>query len=224
MQSVSPERMREIDRRCIDGVGIPGVVLMNNAGAAVFHQVERGPVAVVCGKGNNGGDGYVVARLALAAGFETTVILLANPEEIGGDAGVFLRAYRRMGGTLLLAQTPDEVREVLEQVNALTWIDARLGTGARGPVREPYATAIQHWPQAHTIAVDVPSGLDAGTGQPGAPCLRADLTVTLHAAKQGFANPEAAPYLGTLLVVDIGIPPICGDDAAWAALGLEPKS
>ena len=221
MDTLSTARMREIDRRCIRGLGIPGAVLMNNAGAAVFRELTEGSVAVVCGKGNNGGDGFVVARLALAAGLETTLMLLAKPEEIQGDAAIFLRAYQRMQGRVMVADTPADVAEAMEQVRAAVWVDAILGTGARGAVREPFATAIRQWPEAYTVAVDVPSGLDADSGVPGTLCICAQVTVTLHAAKQGFSASSAAPYLGRLVVADIGIPPVCGDDRAWAELGLD---
>ncbi len=100
MKTVTVAQMREADRRCIEEIGIPGAVLMNNAGEAIFNEITDGPVGVVCGKGNNGGDGFVVARLALAAGLETHVVLIADPETLTGDAAMFMRAYVRLGGWL----------------------------------------------------------------------------------------------------------------------------
>ena len=103
MQVLTAAQMREADRRCIEELGIPGAVLMNNAGAAVFSEINRGPVGIVCGKGNNGGDGFVAARLALLAGLDTRVVLVARPEEISGDAATFMQVYRNLGGPLVTA-------------------------------------------------------------------------------------------------------------------------
>lgn len=219
MEAVSAERMREIDRRCIEGLGIPAAVLMNNAGAAVFKEVKQGPVLVVCGKGNNGGDGFVVARLALCAGLDTAVLLLAPPEEITGDAAIFLRAYQRLGGKWTVGTSSDQLRGALKRLPPPeTVVDAMLGTGAKGAVREPVRTAIRNWPQVYTVAVDMPSGLDADSGIAGVDCVHAHVTVTLHLPKIGFKNPAAAPFLGRLVVADIGIPAVCSDDDAWAHL------
>ncbi|MBI2432638.1 MAG: NAD(P)H-hydrate epimerase [Candidatus Hydrogenedentes bacterium] len=216
MKTITAERMREIDRRCIQGLGLPGAVLMNNAGAAVFQEVREGPVGVVCGKGNNGGDGYVVARLALAAGHETQVVLLAEPSEITGDAAIFLGVYRKMGGAVTVAVTPEAARAAVAALaSCRVLVDALLGTGAKGSVCEPMRAAIAAWPAVFTVAVDVPSGLNADTGVPDEVCIRADVTVTLHAAKPGFLASRAAPYLGRLVVADIGIPGVCEEDSRW---------
>lgn len=209
----SPERtytsaeMREIDRHWIEEIGIPGAVLMNNAGAAIFREVDRGPVGIVCGKGNNGGDGFVVARLAMIAGFETRVVLLADPSEVRGDARVFLDVFQRLGGEIRYAVDAAAASEAVTSLHdCQLLVDAILGTGTQGAVREPMRSAIAAWPPVRTIAVDLPSGLDADTGVPGACCIRADITVTLHARKRGFETPAAAACLGRVIVADIGIP------------------
>ncbi len=110
---LSAAQMREADRRCIEDIGIPGAVLMNNAGAEVFKFVDQGPVGVVCGKGNNGGDGYVVARMALLAGLETRLVLIAEPDTITGDAAIFLHAYLNLGGVLEVATDEDSARNAV---------------------------------------------------------------------------------------------------------------
>ena len=247
MRYLTAKQMREADRRCIDEIGIPGAVLMNNAGAAVFREIDRGPVGLVCGKGNNGGDGYVVARLALLAGFETRVVLLCSPEEVRGDALVFLNAYRRLGGQFF-APSLDNVAEAVGALADCAYlVDAILGTGVSGEVRGPARTAIEAWPDPSalrhaqgeriasaarpepfalsvskggpiTIAVDLPSGLDADTGQICGACIKAHTTVTFQFPKKGFEDPAARPYIGRLVVADIGIPEVCADDAAWAEL------
>ncbi len=220
MKTLTAARMREADRRCIEEIGIPGAVLMNNAGTAVFHEVDGGPVGIVCGKGNNGGDGYVVGRLALLAGYETRLVLLADPETIVGDAGIFLRAYRNLGGAVTVARTEAEAAAAVAALSDChVLVDAVLGTGVKGEVRGPIRAAIEAWPEVRTVAVDLPSGLDADRGTPCGCCVRAEVTVTFQYAKQGFLAPEAAPWLGRLVVADIGIPAICADDEAWARRG-----
>ena len=219
MKTLTTAQMREADRRCIEEIGIPGVVLMHNAGAAVFREVRRGSVGVVCGKGNNGGDGFVVARLALVAGLDTQVVLVARPEEISGDAAVFLWAYRNLGGRIVEANTEnDAAGAVAALAGRETLVDAVLGTGVKGEVRGAQRAAIEAWPHGYTVAVDLPSGLNADTGTPCGCCIRADVTVTFQFAKRGLVTPAAKPYVGRLVVADIGIPPVCADDAAWARL------
>lgn len=219
LKSLTVAQMREADRRCIEEIGIPGVVLMHNAGAAVFREVEQGPVGVVCGKGNNGGDGFVVAGLALVAGLDTQVVLAARPEEITGDAAVFLWAYRNLGGTILEASTENDAAHAVASLSeCATLVDAVLGTGVKGEVRGAQRAAIESWPQRRTVAVDLPSGLNADTGEPSGCCIRADVTVTFQFPKRGLLARAAKPYVGRLVVADIGIPPVCADDAAWARL------
>ncbi len=210
LKYLSVAQMREADRRCIEEIGIPGAVLMNNAGAAVFRQISRGPVGVVCGKGNNGGDGYVVARLALLAGMGTRVVVLAERNAIGGDALTFLRAYERLGGQVDFDCEQNAVtRAVAALGGSAVLVDAILGTGISGEVRGVARAAIDAWPDGHTIAVDVPSGMDSDTGEPCGACIRADCTVTFQYPKLGFLNPAAQAWLGDLVIADIGIPAVC---------------
>ncbi len=202
--------MREADRRCIEEIGIPGAVLMNNAGAAVFREIERGPVGVVCGKGNNGGDGFVVARLALLAGMKTRVVLVGDPEKIAGDAATFLRVYQNLGGTIHVAQSEVEAANAVRALSDYAvLVDALLGTGTQGEVRGPIRAAIETWPKVRTIAVDLPSGMNADTGEVCGVCVRADVTVTFQWPKCGFLNSHAKAFLGKLVVADIGIPTAC---------------
>lgn len=218
MRHLTAAEMREADRRCIEDIGIPGVVLMNNAGMAVFREVKAGPVGVVCGKGNNGGDGYVVARLALLAGFDTRVVLLADPLQITGDAAVFLRAYQNLGGEILVARNESEaVAAMVGLADCAVLVDALLGTGVQGEVRGAIRAAIEAWPKVWTLAVDLPSGLNADTGETCGISVRADVTVTFQFPKRGFENPAARPCLGRLVVADIGIPSVCAQDEAWRA-------
>lgn len=212
MRYLTAEEMREADRRCIHDIGIPGAVLMNNAGTAVFREVDKGPVGIVCGKGNNGGDGFVVARLAMLAGLETRVVLLADPESITGDAAIFMRVYERLGGDISVATTElHAANEVTALRHCAVIVDALLGTGVQGEVRGVFRTAIEAWPTIRTIAVDLPSGMNADTGGIGGACVRADVTVTFQFPKRGFLNPAAAEYTGRIVVADIGIPAVCAE-------------
>lgn len=219
MLSLSVAQMREADRRCIEELGIPGAVLMENAGAAVFRELRPGPVGVVCGKGNNGGDGFVVARRALAEGRPVSVVLLADPDEVKGDAALHLRVFRRLGGEIVIARNEPALSAAYTSLaHCETLVDAILGTGVRGDVRGLLRTAIETLPLAYTVAVDVPSGMNADTGEPCGVCVCADVTVTFQFSKQGFNVPGAGEYLGRLVVADIGIPPVCADDEAWRRL------
>lgn len=219
MKALTVEQMREADRRCIEEIGIPSVILMNTAGTRVFEHVNRGPVGIVCGKGNNGGDGLVVARLALLAGYDPRVILVGDLDKLNNDPAIFYQAYRNLGGKAVAVQ--DEAAAA-KHAGALgdcaVLVDALLGTGVKGEVTGPLRAAIDAWPEVYTVAVDVPSGLDANTGAVCGNCVRADITVTFQYAKQGLVMPEAKRYVGRLVVADIGIPKVCADDEAWKQL------
>jgi NAD(P)H-hydrate epimerase len=219
MKTLTVEQMREADRRCIEELGIPSAVLMNNAGAAVFSEIHHGPVGVVCGKGNNGGDGFVVARLALLAGYATDVVVVAERDALEGDPAVFLGAYERLGGAVRFTPGADQAVAAVRQLGrGAVIVDALLGTGISGEVRGVYRPVIDAWPQTRTLAVDVPSGLNADTGEPCGTAVPAEVTVTFQFAKHGLVQDIAKPYVGRLVVADIGIPDVCGDDDAWRQL------
>ena len=214
MRSLTAAEMREADRRCIEEIGIPSAVLMYNAGKAVFAEIKNGPVGVVCGKGNNGGDGFVVALLALLAGHEVRVVLLAPVDELKGDPAIFHAAFTRLGGKVNAVSGEKALCEALNALrDCAILVDAVLGTGIHGEVRGGQRVAIDHWPDCPTIAVDVPSGLDADTGEPCGAAVRARTTVTFQFPKRGFDNPAAHDYLGRLVVADIGIPEACAPAA-----------
>ncbi|MEO1498205.1 MAG: NAD(P)H-hydrate epimerase [Planctomycetota bacterium] len=209
-------QVRDFDRHAIETLGFPGIVLMENAGRGCVDVMERigvhGSVVVVCGKGNNAGDGFVIARQLIVRGHECRVVLAAPPSELRGDA--------RLAFDLLVPCRPPIFDEaginpalVLQELDALAqrpaWIvDALLGNGAQGAPRPPYDTFID-WMNAESaqrLAVDLPSGLDCDTGEPSRPILRADHTCTFVGPKAGFANPAAANFLGRVHVIDIGVP------------------
>ncbi len=212
------QQSRDLDRRAIEELGMTGLVLMENAGRGCVDLLERlgvrGPVVVVCGKGNNAGDGFVIARHLAIRGHACPTILLFPPGELGGDAAANFAILQKCGAAVvdLSGADPQELPSRLdaEAAGAEWLVDALLGTGARGEPRAPLDGAID-WingrtAQTRALAVDVPSGLDCDTGQPAQHTVRADHTCTFGAIKIGFTKPAAGPYTGTVHVCDIGIP------------------
>ncbi len=199
------ERMRAIDRWAIDVRGVPSLDLMERAGAGVARTVERlapdGPVVVVCGAGNNGGDGFVLARLLRDAGREVTVLLAGSPAKVTGDARANLE---RLAGEppLELAQG----REALGGAGIV--VDALLGTGFAGEPHGTVGEAIEAIAScsAPVVSVDVPSGVDASTGVLAGAAVRATATVTFHAGKPGLWIHPGKAHAGEVEVLDIGIP------------------
>ncbi len=223
MKSLTAAQMREADRRCIEDLGIPGVALMNSAGECIFtvveNEIEDGTVGIVCGKGNNGGDGFVVARLLYAAGHDVRVVAVAEEGKIKGDAAVFLKVFQRLGGIVDFVNTESEAADAMEGLDYCTvMVDALLGTGIQGEVKGPVRAAIDAWPDLFTVSVDLPSGMDADTGEVCGNCIRADITVTFQFLKRAFDNEFAKEYTGDVMVADIGIPDVCADDKAWKEL------
>ncbi len=209
---LSREQSRALDRKVIDEIGVPGVVLMENAGRGTAELLlrlgARGPVVVCCGKGNNGGDGFVIARWLDNAGVAVRVLLFARPEELTGDAAVMHRILARSGPPVEARLDVDEAALRDELASAEWVVDALFGSGLQGPVRPPFDRIIEaiNASGARVLAVDIPSGLDADTGEPLGPTIRATHTATIAAAKKGFARPEAAAWLGKVHVIDMGAP------------------
>jgi NAD(P)H-hydrate epimerase len=208
MKLLTIAESREVDRWAIEKLGLPSIVLMENAGRGVVDVLLRceplpSRVLILCGKGNNGGDGFVIARHLAIRGVDCRVVLLVDPSDLQGDALANFHVLQCLGFEI------ESLAALNSSGSHCDWIiDAMLGTGAVGEPREPYRTAIQ-WlnaQAAHVLAVDVPSGLDCDTGEPSEFTVRADVTCTFHAPKVGFLNPHAQEYLGELHVVSIGIP------------------
>ena len=200
------ETMRGVDRWAIEQQGISGLALMERAGAGVASAVDvhasDGPVAVLCGKGNNGGDGLVVARLLRESGRQVTVVCAAPPEDFQGDAAANLA---RLPGPAPVSLS--DGREAIARASVI--VDALLGTGfagePHGPVAEAMA-AVNAAPGA-VLAVDVPSGVDASTGVVSGEAVRATVTVTFHAAKPGLWIMPGKAHAGEVHTIDIGVPP-----------------
>ena len=215
LRPMSREEVRGLDARAA-AIGLPTVVLMENAGrgAAVWLR-ERlaGPsarVAIVCGPGNNGGDGAVAARHLDAWGYAVRVVWLAAPERLRGDAATQWRIFDAAGiHQESWTDEPLDPARLDGLFAAADWVvDALLGTGLTRPVEGPLRVAIEALNRAGkpVLALDLPSGLDADTGQPLGAAVRATATLTFAAAKQGFSAPGASAYTGDVSVVDIGLP------------------
>jgi NAD(P)H-hydrate epimerase len=217
MVLVTAEEMREMDRRTIESFGIPGRVLMENAGRGateflmeLFPNIGRTRVGVLAGRGNNGGDGYVMARCLSQRGVGVTVFLLGESSRVSGDAAANLALLSPMGIPVFElpdASAFDAARDRLRRIDL--WIDAILGTGLRSDVRGYLKEVINfvNSLKKPVFAVDIPSGLNSDTGRPCGACIRATATATFAFAKTGHYQHPGAHLCGELRVVDIGIPP-----------------
>ncbi len=214
MLRLTRKQVREVDRIAIEAYGLPGIVLMENAarGAAEVIQALRDDedaphrAVLFCGKGNNGGDGFAIARHLGNAGWAVRIILCCEPHEIAGDALINFRIIQHMG---LPIRPLAELNESDDLQSGTIAVDAVFGTGFRPPGRfdlRPIDYACGN--QATTVvAIDLPSGMDADTGEViDENAIRADHTVTFVAEKTGFVSPTAKRYLGRIHVVDIGAP------------------
>lgn len=211
MRPISREEARDYDLRCEREWGIPGLILMENAAIGIAREIlasslPPGPAAIVCGPGNNGGDGFAVARHLALRGVETRLHLLV-PEDAyreGSPAAIQLRIARSMRIPRLSG---------LSFEGAALVVDAIFGTGLAREVREPYRGAIRAINESGrpVVAVDLPSGLDANSGRPLGLAVRATLTVTMVAPKLGFYLADGPAHVGEVRVVGIGAPAPGGD-------------
>ncbi|MSP60647.1 MAG: NAD(P)H-hydrate dehydratase [Myxococcales bacterium] len=217
MKVVTAAEMRALDRQAIETIGVPGVVLMESAGRAVADLVAGlvqplagARVVVVAGSGNNGGDGFVVARHLKNRGAEVAVVLVAAPGKVEGDARVHLEAARRSGVPIHDGLAGPEFAAAAALVDgAELVVDALLGTGATRPVEGHLAVVVARINASRglRVAIDLPSGLDADRGHPLGICVAAHHTVTFAFPKLGLVTSPGFLHAGALHVADIGIPP-----------------
>jgi NAD(P)H-hydrate epimerase len=207
MKLYTATAMREVDRIAIEEMGVPSLSLMENAAQAVAGALARtvpeklaGRVVILCGKGNNGGDGMAVARLLAGMGYSPTAWLAVPPEVLSGDARV---QFDSLGPAMVswrsAAESPDELKDALSTADLV--VDALLGTGLGGPVRAPYlelVRAVNESP-AFVAAVDIPSGMAGDSLQPIGEAVRANLTLTLALPKPCLYIREGAAFAGTAI-------------------------
>jgi len=208
MKILTPEQIREVDRLSTEKYGIPSLILMENAGMRVaevledrFENLEELTIAILCGKGNNGGDGFVIARQLIQRGCFPFVFLFATDEEVAGDAKTNLNILKALGfPPTIVTSEHDWNEEKLELLDADVVVDALLGTGARRPVEGLYRSVIdsfkEDFPSAEIVAVDVPS-----------PGVRADVTVTFSALKPSLVFHPDSEDAGDVILAEIGNPP-----------------
>jgi hydroxyethylthiazole kinase-like uncharacterized protein yjeF len=244
MRALTASQMREVDRLTTERYGVPGLQLMENAGAAIaeylwtsYADLHAANVVILCGKGNNGGDGFVVARRLRERGVTPHVILFADPSSVSGDAAANVKSWQQQMGSLRVVTDPiqwENVRAVVADADLV--VDALLGTGLRGPVEGLLAQAIEDVNaaaaqlraragsrQLHVVAVDMPSGLPSDGEDYGGPVICAEATVTLTAPKVGQLVSRRADCVGRLVVREIGTPPaLLEEDASLTLHWLEP--
>lgn len=218
MRLVTPKQMNEIDKRSIERVGIPGVVLMENAAIGVVQEVLKllgttaGKKAVIfAGKGNNGGDAFAVARRLYNLGVEVSVYIAAHKGEISGDAAINLKIIENMGieaSEVLESGVLKRISKELFTANVI--IDGLLGTGLKGGAEGLIGEIINlaNGSGCKIVSIDIPSGVNGETGKVEGACIKADVTVTFGLPKTGSVVHPGCEYTGRLVIADIGIPEI----------------
>ena len=218
---LSPDQVRRVDELAIERYHIPSLILMENAGRNAAEVIRcvyggSGSALILCGAGNNGGDGLVIARHLHNAGWSVRLMVPGQPHTMTEDARANLRIIEAMAKHHVAPtcqRIPVEVQAIRNLVESIGHdeivVDALLGTGFRGRVRSPMAeliTAVNAASKRAVVAVDVPSGLDCEIGAASNATIQADLTITFVARKSGFSTETALPFLGRVEVVDIGAP------------------
>jgi len=215
MKLATPDQMKEIDEIAISGYKIPGIILMENAALNVvkialemLKEKDAGKIAVIAGKGNNGGDAFAAAR-HLMRNFSTEIISLADRDSVSGDAGTFLDILENLGADIKYCTGPDSVSEIRNIINSSDLIiDGIFGTGIRGDIRGFYADVISAINESgkRILSVDIPSGINGETGQVCNAAVKAEKTVTFSLPKPGLYQYPGREYAGDIIIADIGIP------------------
>ena len=206
---LSREQVQRVDALAIQRYHLPGIVLMENAALAVVDAAmamlegQAGEVLILCGGGNNGGDGLAVARHLHNRGREVCIALTVDPGRYQGDALVNWNVTQAMA-----LPTETATAALIAQPGWALIIDAIFGTGLKQLAHEPFSSiaAAVNATDIPILAVDLPSGMDCDTGQPLGACIRATRTITFVAMKQGLANPESRQWTGEVTIGDIGCP------------------
>jgi len=216
MRILNAAQMREADRYTIEEIGIPSLVLMENAGRQVVAAIEasfeaelHGRVAVLCGRGNNGGDGFVVARTLLQRGIDTAVFVIGAVADVRGDARINLDILGRLGVTVVEINDEQSWELHFSEISQCSLIiDAIFGTGLRSPLGGMLETVVADVNAADIpiVAIDLPSGISADTAHLIGDCIDASMTVTLAAPKLPLILPPGEAYAGDVVIADIGIP------------------
>src|SRR5436190_3191088 len=217
MRVLNSSQMRDADRRTIEEIGIPSLVLMENAGRqavaameAVYSDLLDRQIAVLCGRGNNGGDGFVIARTLVQRGADVAVFLIGSVADVRGDARINLEILGRLGVTVVEVADSQAWELHFSEVSDCTLIvDAIFGTGLNAPLSGLIESVVADVNASGipVVSIDVPSGLSADSPDPIGPCIDAGLTITLGAPKLPLVLPPGETHAGDIVIADIGIPP-----------------
>jgi NAD(P)H-hydrate epimerase len=213
-KAVTTRQIQLLDKIAIEAIGIPSLVLMENAGRAVSQEImkrlvkpTRAFVSIWCGLGNNAGDGFVTARHLLDAGVKTKVFLIGDAKNLKSDASLNYHILRKLGCPVYEIKRMDErLRRTIAASDIV--VDAIFGVGLNRNISEPFKSLIKtlNAQRKFIVSIDIPSGLDGTTGRIYGVCVRASVTVTLSCPKRGFFIHEGPRHIGRLVVADIGIP------------------
>lgn len=214
LKYLTVEQMRRVDEIAERVYGISALILMENAGRGVAEEVRKmlgksKECCLFCGKGNNGGDGFVTARWLTNCGIEPKVFLVAEKDEIKGIARTNLEILWKLGMKIEEAKSIKDLDKSKDSISSTSLIvDALLGTGVKGEVRGRIKEIIEFLNETRKpiLSIDIPSGLNADTGKPCGVAIKADRTVTCLLPKKGFLSPLATQYIGTVKIVDLGLP------------------
>ncbi|AEG59048.1 bifunctional ADP-dependent NAD(P)H-hydrate dehydratase/NAD(P)H-hydrate epimerase [Desulforamulus ruminis] len=218
MRVVTAAEMKKIDQLAVEQYGIPGIILMENAGLRAVEVIESlaGPIqgktfTILVGKGNNGGDGLVVARHLHNKGARVKLLLAVKPDDLQGDARINLNIWQKMSQPVFQINQTNGINVLkMALLNTHMVVDALFGTGFRGRVNDKLGQVMNmvNASPAPVISIDIPSGLEADTGRSHGPCIRAAHTVTFGLPKVGLVLEPGATYAGTLHIVDISLPKV----------------
>ncbi|MCF7874042.1 MAG: NAD(P)H-hydrate epimerase [Candidatus Omnitrophica bacterium] len=215
MNAITAGQMKKVDKAAMDEFGIPSLILMENAGRAaadIAYKMlidKKGKVICICGKGNNGGDGFVCARHLINKGINILVFLTCSRDRLKGDAKINFSILEKIKVPIYELTKKDDFTDLKNEIiNSQLVVDAIFGIGITGKIKEPYSEIIEtiNKNKNETLALDIPSGLDATDGVPLGKCIKANRTATFAAPKTGLVTKEGPEFCGEVIVVDIAIP------------------
>ncbi|MBL7085014.1 MAG: NAD(P)H-hydrate epimerase [Candidatus Omnitrophica bacterium] len=211
MKVVTAKQMRQIDKKATQKFGFPAIILMENAAissafcALQMLKVGQGNVLILCGQGNNGGDGFACARHLINHGLKVKVCFVGKVEKLSSEAKTNYQILRKIGEKILKPKI-SSLKKKLESADLI--VDALLGIGLKNKVREPYFSLISIINDSNkpVLSLDIPSGLDATSGKAHGISVKAKHTLTFGLLKKGFLNPQARKYIGEVTIGDISLP------------------
>ena len=213
LPAVTTKHIQRLDRVAVTKIGIPSLVLMENAGQAVAREIirrfaRRKPARahIICGVGHNGGDGFVTARYLMHHGVPVKVFLLGKTAQLKNDTLINCRILKRLGGMVIEMNRIRDLKKAMQSCSVI--VDAIFGVGLNRNIGEPLKGIIENLNKSkrQIVSIDIPSGLDATSGKIYGVAVKAEVTVTLTLPKKGFYLNEGPRHTGQIVVVDIGIP------------------